>query len=85
MVISKRKFHSTTCHEDPGGEDRYSPISPLTSALFVEWMVNATPRPLNPGNDPVTVVEEYGWSPEPVWTGAEQHTPPGFYPGPSSK
>ena len=30
------------------------------------------PRPLfNLGNDPVPIVQEAGWAPGPVWTGAE--------------
>jgi hypothetical protein len=30
------------------------------------------PRPLStPGTDPVPIVQEAGWSPGPVWTGAE--------------
>ena len=35
------------------------------------WVVNATPRPLYPGNGPVPIVQEAGWAPGPVWTGAE--------------
>jgi len=34
-------------------------------------VVNATPRPLYPGNDPVPIVHEAGWAPGPVWTDAE--------------
>jgi hypothetical protein len=31
-----------------------------------------TPRPLStPGKDPVPIVQEAGWAPEPVWTCAE--------------
>ena len=34
--------------------------------------VSVTPRPLfSPGKDPVPIVQEAGWSPGPVWTGAE--------------
>ena len=46
------------------------------------WGVSVTPRPLfTPGKDPVTIVQEAGWDPEPVWTGAENLAPPaGFYP-----
>jgi hypothetical protein len=30
------------------------------------------PRPLStPGKDPVPIVQEAGWAPGPVWTGAE--------------
>ena len=35
------------------------------------WVVNATPRPLYPGKDPVSIVWEAGWTPGPVWTSAE--------------
>ena len=35
-------------------------------------MVSVTPRPLfTPGKDPVPIVQEAEWAPEPVWTGAE--------------
>jgi hypothetical protein len=33
-----------------------------------------------PGKDPVPVVQEAGWAPEPVWIGAENLAPPGFDP-----
>ena len=36
------------------------------------WEVSSTPRPhFTPGKDPVPVVQEAGWAPGPVWTGAE--------------
>jgi len=36
------------------------------------WGVRVTPRPLfTPGKDPVTIIQEAGWAPGPVWTGAE--------------
>jgi hypothetical protein len=47
------------------------------------WVVNATPRPLLlPGKGPVPIVQEAGWAPRPVWTGAEnlpshRHSIPG--------
>ena len=45
------------------------------------WVVNATPRPLNPWErDPVPIVQEVVWSSGPVWTGAENLAPPGFDP-----
>jgi hypothetical protein len=34
-------------------------------------VVNATPRPLYTGKDPVPISQEAGWAPGPVWTGAE--------------
>jgi len=40
------------------------------------WVVNATPRPLYPREtDPVPIVQEAGWVPGPVWTGAESLAP----------
>jgi hypothetical protein len=33
-----------------------------------------------PGEDPVPIVQEAGWAPEPVWIGAENLAPPGFDP-----
>ena len=39
------------------------------------------PAVLLPGKDPVPIVEEAGWAPGPVWTGAENLSPPpGFDP-----
>jgi hypothetical protein len=36
------------------------------------WGVSVTPRPhCTPGKDPVPIVQEAGWTPGPVWTGAE--------------
>ena len=36
------------------------------------WGVSVTPRPLFiSGKDPVPIVQEAGWAPGPVWTGAE--------------
>ena len=44
-----------------------------------EWKVSVTPRPLfTPGKDPVLIVQEAGWAPGPVWTGAENLTPTGI-------
>ena len=43
------------------------------------WGVSVTPRPLfTPGKDPVPVVQEAGWAPGPVWTGAENLTTTGI-------
>ena len=36
------------------------------------------PAALPPGKDPVTIVQEAGWAPGPVWTGAENLTPTGI-------
>jgi len=33
------------------------------------WVVSSTPRPhFTPGKDPVPIVQEAGWAPQPVWT-----------------
>jgi hypothetical protein len=41
--------------------------------------VSVTPRPLiNPGKDPVPIVQEAGWAPGPVWTGEENLAPIGI-------
>jgi hypothetical protein len=41
--------------------------------------VSVTPRPLyTPGKDPVPIVQEAGWVPGPVWTGAENLAPTGI-------
>ena len=40
------------------------------------WGVSVTPRPLfTPGKVLVPIVQEAGWAPGPVWTGAENLTP----------
>jgi hypothetical protein len=39
-----------------------------------------TPALSTPGKDPVSIVQEAGWAPGPVWTGAENLAPPGFDP-----
>jgi len=40
------------------------------------WGVSVTPRPLfSPWKDPVPIVQEAGWAPAPVWTGAENLAP----------
>ena len=46
------------------------------------WGVSVTPRPpFTPRKDPVSIVQEAGWAPGPVWTGAENLAPsPGFDP-----
>jgi hypothetical protein len=48
--------------------------------------VSVTPRPLfTPGKDPGHIVQEAGWAPGPVWTGAENLAPHrDSIPGPSS-
>ena len=51
----------------------------MTAALEVGEGVSFTPRPLfTPGKDPVPIVQEAGWVPRPVWTGAENLAPSGI-------
>ena len=38
------------------------------------------PAASTPGKKPVPIVQEAGWAPGPVWTGAENLAPPGFDP-----
>ena len=40
------------------------------------WVVNAAYRQLYPWKDPVPIVQETGRAPGPVWTGAENLSPP---------
>ena len=43
------------------------------------WGVNVTPWPLfTPAKGPVPIVQEGGWAPGPVWTGAENFAPTGI-------
>ena len=43
------------------------------------WGVSVTPRPLfTPWKDPVPIVQEAGWAPGPVWTGAKNLAPTGI-------
>ena len=43
------------------------------------WGVSVTPRlPFTTGKDPVPIVQEAGWAPGPVWTGAENLAPTGI-------
>jgi len=44
-----------------------------------EWGVSVTPWPLfTPGKDLIPIVQEAGWAPGPVWTGAENFAPTGI-------
>jgi len=54
----------------------------MTNGTRRGWGVSVTPWPLfTPGKDPVPIVQEAGWAPGPVWTGAENlASPPGFGP-----
>jgi hypothetical protein len=62
------------------------PYSAFRPQHYKGWGVSVTPRPLTiPGKDPVPIVQEAGWAPGPVWTGAENLAPHrDSIPGPSS-
>ena len=51
--------------------------STLPSPLALDAGGQSAPRPgrFTPGKDPVPVVQEAGWAPGPVWTGAENLAP----------
>jgi hypothetical protein len=62
-------------------------VSGGTAQLFLNlgsrrgFVVSITPQPpLLPGKDPVPIVQEAGWAPEPVWLAAEYLAPLGFDP-----
>jgi len=51
----------------------------MTNGTRKGWGVSATPRLLfTSGKDPVPIVQEAGWAPGPVWTGAENLAPTGI-------
>ena len=78
QVKGKGTVHPITGHEGPEGELRYS--STLSLTLVLDGGGWSTPHPghFNPGKDPVPIVEEAGWAPEPVWMGAENLVPSGI-------
>ena len=48
----------------------------MTAALEGgEWSAARPDRTLPPRKDPVPIVQEAGWTPGPVWTGAENLDP----------
>ena len=52
----------------------------MTTALEGGECQRHAPAVFNPGKDPVPIVQEAGWAPGPVRTGAENPPPPGFDP-----
>jgi hypothetical protein len=57
----------------------YSSTLSLTSAVDGVWVVSATLRPPYPQErGPVPILQETGWAPAPVWTGAGNLTPTGI-------
>jgi hypothetical protein len=57
----------------------YRPRRPFGTSALGGVGVSVTPWPLStPGKDPVPSVQETGWAPGPVWTGAENLVPTGI-------
>jgi hypothetical protein len=50
----------------------------MTTALEGGESPAARPGRFTPGKDPVPIVQETGWAPGPVWTGAENLVPTGI-------
>ena len=68
LVQALRLCTSLTTHRRSRGVD----LLFLDHGTRRGWRVIVTPRPLfKPGKDPVPIVQEAGWFPGLVWTGAE--------------
>ena len=74
----KGKGRPRTGHEGPEGKQMYSYTLPSTSALDAGGWSAPRPGHFTPGKDPVPIVQEAGWAPGPVWTGAENLAPTGI-------
>jgi hypothetical protein len=70
ILESRSKAVSLHAVEALGGERRYSSYSFMTSTLEGgEWVASHPGRAIPPGKGPpVPIVQEAGWTPEPVWT-----------------
>ena len=77
MCKDKSKVHPVTDYEGPEVVYRYISTPSLTSALDGVGGQRHAPAALPPEKDPVSVVQEAGWTPGPVWTGAENLAPKG--------
>ena len=64
----------------------WHPVVPVRVSVFVSAVMLVAECLLYPGEeDPVPIVQEAGWAPGPVWTGAENLAPhQDSIPGPSS-
>ena len=69
LHLYKGKIRPRTGHEDPYEECRCSSTLPLTSALMRVCVFGQchAPADLPPGKNPVPIVMEATWGPEPVW------------------
>ena len=84
-ITGKGKVLPRTDHEGPEKEQMYRSTLPSTSALDVGgWSTPHSGRFI-PRKDPITLVQEAGWAPGPIWTGAEKLVPHrDSIPGPSN-
>ena len=57
---------------------KYNSTLSLTSVLDGGGCSTPPLGHFNPGNDPVPIVQDDGWVPEPVWMGAENLAPTGI-------
>ena len=74
----KGKVLPITGHEGSEREQICSSTLPSTSALDGGGWSAPRSGCSTPGKDPVPIVQEAGWAPGPVWTGAENITPTGI-------
>ena len=74
----KSEVQHRTGHEGPEGEYRYRSILSLTSAQDGVGGQRHAPGRFTPGTDPVPFLQEAGWAPGPIWTGAENLAPTGI-------
>jgi hypothetical protein len=65
------KFHPGTDHEGPEVECEYSSTFSLTSALDGGGWSTQRPGRFTPGKEPVTILQEAGLAPGPVWISEE--------------
>jgi hypothetical protein len=72
ITKGKGKAHPRTGHEGPEGSSGIALF--LTSALDGGGWSEPRPGRFTAGKDPVPIVQEAGWTPGPVWTGAENFT-----------
>ena len=54
------KVHIVTCHEGTKGEEMYTSILSLTSAIEESWWSIPRPGRFTPGNDPAPIEQEAG-------------------------
>ena len=78
LIQSISKVRHIFFYEGQEGEQSYSSILSLTSALHLDEWSTSRPRSFTLGNGPVPIVKEARWAPGPVWTNAENIAPIGI-------